>query len=84
MRLLIVILAALQLGLFAYFGLGFGNVPMVSDHMHIEGFVTLTGMVLAICLVPALILASVGKFLGIALALVLAPITALVLFFYNL
>ena len=35
-------------------------------------------------LVPALILATVKKFLGAALALALAPMTALAMFFYNL
>jgi len=84
MKRLIFLVAALQIALFVYFSLGYGTLPVVSDHMQVEGFASLTGMVLGICLVPALILAIVGKFLGVALALALAPITALGLFFYNL
>lgn len=84
MRHIIFLLAALQLGPFAYVGLGFGTLDFIDPYMQVEGFVSLTGMALAVCLVPALVLALVNKFMGAALALALVPISAFGLFLYNL
>ena len=68
MRILIFLLAGLQVAGFVYIALG-------SDTgLDGTGLITLGGLVLAICLAPALILAINRKALGLALGLTCIPL----------
>lgn len=81
MRPAVILLAVMQLGFLVLMALD----TMTSTGMDAAGrgmamgFITVYGMVLAVFLVPALILAIVGRGLRIALGLVLAPIVLAVL-----
>ena len=81
MRLAVLIIAGVQLAVLAYIGLTgtIGSDPAGNAMAH--GFVTLAGIAMAVCLVPALILAISQRAQKLALLLSLLPLVVLVLLF---
>ncbi len=64
MRIAVFVLAALQIALFIFVALSFAEIGA-------GGFVTLGGIIMAVLLAPALILAINRRALGIALGLII-------------
>ena len=81
MRNAVFALAAIQIGAFVLLMAGSGGSDAMGNAMS-RAFVSIFGIVLAIFLIPALILAINRKALGVALALTVLP-GALALFFQG-
>ena len=73
MRVTVLIVAAAQIAGFVYLALTRTTGSDAAGNAMAQGFVTLAGIVIAICLVPALILAVNRKALPLALGLAMAP-----------
>ena len=83
MRTVIFILVGAQIAFFVVAMLGIGGSDPMGNAM-MEGFVTIAGMIMAIFLVPATILAISRKFLGAALALAIVPLVGTAVFYGSL
>ena len=73
MRMAVYVIAAIEIAVFVLLALtGSGGSDPAGNAMS-GGFVTIGGMAMALFLIPALILAMVGRALWIALLLLLTP-----------
>ena len=83
MRAAVFLLAGLQLGLLILFAVSTGASDPAGTAMS-QGFVTLGGIVMAVFLAPALILAINRKAPGLALFLAIIPLLLVILGLANL
>ncbi len=83
MRNTVFILAAIQVCIFVLFAVNTGGSDAAGNAKS-QGFVTLGGIIMAVFLAPALILAITRKALGVALALAILPLLIVLYGFANL
>lgn len=73
MRMTVYIIAAIEIAAFVLLALTGTDGSDPAGNAMASGFVTIGGMAMVLFLIPALILATVGRALWIALLLVLTP-----------